>query len=66
MCGLSSGHSFPIRVLASECLGEIGAIDPARMGSFVRTEHAIGIKSDDDLAIELIVDHLAKASEWPT
>jgi hypothetical protein len=49
-----------LRMLASECLGQVGAIDPARMGPMERQQQAIGEKTDDDLAIELIVDHLVK------
>jgi hypothetical protein len=58
MCGMSKATK--LRMLASECLGQIGAIDPARMGPMERQELAIGDKTDDELAIELIVDYLVK------
>jgi hypothetical protein len=58
---LCAVDSTELRVKSSECLGEIGAIDPARMGLLPRmVRDTFGTESDDEFVIEIICDHLVR------
>ena len=58
---LCSVSRMDLRVKSSECLGEIGAIDPARIGILQQSVHdAFGTESDDEFVVEIIRDHLVR------
>jgi hypothetical protein len=58
---LCAVDSTELRVKSSECLGEIGAIDPARIGLLPRmVRDTFGTESDDEFVIEIIRDHLVR------
>ncbi len=58
---LCAVDSTELRVKSSECLGEIGAIDPARIGLLPRmVRDTFGTESDDEFVIEIICDHLVR------
>jgi hypothetical protein len=58
---LCAVDSTELRVKSSECLGEIGAIDPARIGLLPRmVRETFGTESDDEFVIEIICDHLVR------
>ncbi|KAL0334542.1 UNVERIFIED_CONTAM: Serine/threonine-protein kinase ATR [Sesamum radiatum] len=49
-----------LKLICADCLGAIGAIDPAKVKGFSSTRFKIAC-SDDDLIFELIHKHLARA-----
>ncbi|KAK4437595.1 Serine/threonine-protein kinase ATR [Sesamum alatum] len=49
-----------LKLICADCLGAIGAIDPAKIKGFSSTRFKIAC-SDDDLIFELIHKHLARA-----
>ena len=58
---LSSVTRLDLRIKSSECLGEIGAIDPGRIGILSRAvRETFGSETDDDFIVEIICDHLVR------
>jgi hypothetical protein len=50
-----------LRVTSSECLGEVGAIDPGRIGMLPRAvRDTFGTETDDEFVVEIICDHLVR------
>ncbi|KAL7118480.1 hypothetical protein ACP275_02G004300 [Erythranthe tilingii] len=49
-----------LKLICADCLGSLGAIDPAKIKGFSSTRFKIAC-SDDDLIFELIHKHLARA-----
>lgn len=52
--------SNKLKMLCAECLGELGALDPARLVQVEVRQPGRMERSDEDLAFELVTEHLAK------
>jgi serine/threonine-protein kinase ATR len=52
--------SNKLKMLCAECLGELGALDPARLIQVEVRQPSKMERTDEDLAFELVTEHLAK------
>ena len=54
-----TSHGQQLKLLCAECLGDLGAVDPAKLHVELRKQSKME-RSNEDLVWELITEHLAK------